>query len=612
MKIYADGSWTSEAPEWLTVTPNSGNGTITVTVSVTDNESTEGRVGYVTFAPELYSTTNVLTVQQKGDNKVTIKTGQAFADWLAGLHAESLDEARIANDLDMTGIELTPAKNFAGTLDGGGFAIKNLHSAKPLFKINKGTLKNIVIDASCSFVPDTLLFGAIVARNEGVVQNCINRANVTRTIEATDNLSNVVGGLIGLSVPTVDDGITISGCKNYGNVSIVVGLDKDNGEFTTQGVGGVVGYSRTPLDGCENHGDVTLSGGWHGRRACPIRDPQKPNDIESGEFYNVKVGSALGGVVAWAIGSLNKCKNFGKVSWTESRVENMNTSPARFFTGGLSGTYYGVVTDCSNEGEIVVRAVSSNGNDFSGWNHQQCIGGLFGGFDNPSSNGANSKNRGGKVSGCTNGGAITVEANTSSSPLHIGGISGFAAAENDNTDPKNWGLMSDCSNIAPITVSGTANLRVGGLVGAAPYMESCTNTGKITINGAKDYSEVGGVAARHWGYAQTIKNCSSHADIESRAVLDVGGLIGWIGKKVSATVEGGSFSGSITSAAGSDIGLLVGGSGNPLTATIGTSINPVEVSGSVNGTALTSGNASALLWGAGFDSELHTLFYVIK
>ena len=58
VKIYADGSWTAEAPDWVTLDPTSGSGTVTVTVSVTDNEDVDGRIASVVFAPELSSNTN--------------------------------------------------------------------------------------------------------------------------------------------------------------------------------------------------------------------------------------------------------------------------------------------------------------------------------------------------------------------------------------------------------------------------------------------------------------------------------------------------------------------------------------------------------------------------
>ena len=70
--------------------------------------------------------------------------------------------------------------------------------------------------------------------------------------------------------------------------------------------------------------------------------------------------------------------------------------------------------------------------------------------------------------------------------------------------------------------------------------------------------------------------------------------------------------GNITAAAGSAAGLLVGGSGSELKAIIGTNLSPVEVSGSLNGTALSSENAATLLWGDGFDSTVHSINYVIK
>lgn len=616
VKVYADGTWTSEAPEWVTLEPKSGSGTVTVKVTVTDNESIDGRVGTVVFAPELTSsTTNKLTVQQKGDNKVTLKTGAAFAEWLAGLTSESLDEARIAADLDMTDITLVPAEGFAGVLDGQGYSIKNLVSSKPLFKVNDGTLMNIVIDESCSFEPDTLIFGTIAARNNGIVKDCINKADVTRNIVHTDKFSNLVAGIIGVSSPNEESGIVISGCKNYGKISLVV---TDQGSFTTQGVAGIVSYSLTPLSNCENYGDVSLSGGYHARRACPVRDPADPENIEVGEFYNKKVSSALGGVVSWAIGPLDKCKNEGKVTWTESKVEGMTTSPARIFTGGVAGTYYGAVSDCSNSGEILITVVTSTGETFAGQNHQHCMGGVFGAFNNPVDD-SPSKNRGGSVSGCTNSGNITVEAMTSRDWAHLGGIVGWPAGENDSTNASLWGVMSNCTNSGNITLKGNGQVRVGGLVGVTPYMENCSNTGKITILGAEDFAEIGGIAGHHWGFAQTIKNCSSKADIESSAIIDVGGFFGWVGNGSktgqSATVEGGSFSGNITCAAGSEAGMLVGGfaknDSDKIKATIGTSTAPVEVSGSLNGTPVSTSNAPRILWGVQFDEKVQSFNYVI-
>ena len=607
VKIYADGSWTCEAPDWVTIDPKTGSGTVTVTVSVTDNENVDGRIGTVIFAPELGSGPNVLTIQQKGDNKVSIRTGQALAEWLAGLTSESLDEARLAADIDMSGIALVPARGFSGILDGEGHAIKNLKASWPLFKVNKGTLKNIVIDESCTFVPDTNVFGAITSRNEGIVTDCVNKGSVTLSYAGGGKISNLIAGLVGMSV-NVD--APLSGLKNYGKVAVETEKDKS---FTSQGVAGVVAYTISGVSSCENYGEISLTGGYHTGRACPARDPSDPENIEVGEFYNKKVATSVGGVAGYAFAALDKCKNEGKVAWTETKVEGMSSSPARMFTGGVAGCYSSEVTDCSNSGEIVVNVLSSGKTDFAGQNHQQCIGGVFGGVNNPSDD-APSKNRGVNVSGCTNSGAINLEAYVSKSWIHLGGVIGWPASDNDNTNPSNWGTMSSCSNSGAIQVSGTARLRCGGVAGAPSYMDNCSNTGNITIKGAYKGSEVGGLIGRHWGYAQTVKNCSSKADVRSEVLLEgVSGFIGWIPNNHSAVIEGGSVSGSVSSAAGSIIGMLVGGfAGNSVKVTLGSSSAPIEVSGSVGGTAINAENAASLLWGAGFDAGAHSVNYVIK
>lgn len=618
VKVYADGDWTVQAPEWVSVSPDKGSGTLSVTISVLDNESKEGRTAEVIFAPELTSTTNKLTIQQKGDNKVRIRTGQAFAEWLSGLTEDSLDEARLEADIDMSGIEISTlngsAKAFSGSLDGNGHVIKNLTATGPLFILNKGTLKDIVIDESCSFEPDTMVFGALASRNEGIVQNCINKADVIRRIAPTSSKSNLIAGLVGMSVARDENVVNLTGCKNYGKVSILV---SDDGKFTSQGVAGVVAYALDEVVSCENYGEITLSGGYHTNRACPARNPEDQDNIEVGEFYNKKVGSSIGGVAAYAFAGLDKCINAGKVSWIETKVEDQNTSPARMFAGGVAGCYFAGVSDCTNSGLVDVKVLTSDKSDFEGQNHQLNAGGVSGGVNNPADD-APSKNRGVSVTGCINSGSITMEAYVSKDWVHLGGVVGWPASENDNTNPNNWGVMSSCSNSGAITLSGTGQVRVGGIVGATPYMENCSNTGKITILGAEDYAEIGGIAGHHWGFAQTIKNCSSKADIESSAtIVDAGGFFGWVGSSSkegqSASVEGGAFSGKITTATGSEVGMLVGGfAKNKISATIGTSTAPVEVSGSLNGTVLTSENAAGLLWGVQFDESVQSFNYVVK
>lgn len=58
--------------------------------------------------------------------------------------------------------------------------------------------------------------------------------------------------------------------------------------------------------------------------------------------------------------------------------------------------------------------------------------------------------------------------------------------------------------------------------------------------------------------------------------------------------------------------LLGGFAKNKISAAIGTSAAPVEVSGSLNGVAITSNNAATMLYGVNFDESVQTFNYVIK
>ncbi|MCQ2155588.1 MAG: hypothetical protein MJY57_00095 [Bacteroidales bacterium] len=621
IKVYADGKWEAEGPEWVNLDPASGNGTVTVTVTVTDNENIDGRVGEVVFGTHLASsTTNKATIQQKGDNKVTIKTGQELVDWLAKLNAESLDEAALGADIDMTGVQFVSAEAFSGVLDGKGHAIKNLTATGPLFKVNKGELKNIVIDESCSFEPDSTVFGTIVARNEGIINDCTNKADVVRKISKNASpsnhmRSNLIAGIAGMS--TREE--TISNCKNYGDISIIV---TDNGGFTTNGVAGVIALTAGSLSNCENHGDIKLEGGWHVGRACPARlgtdgNPDPDGEITQGEIYTTKISSSVGGVVGYIVGELSDCLNTGNVSWIENQVEKINTSPARMFAGGVAGSYFGKVTNCTNEGVFTVKAIASDGSEVTSQNHQLCVGAVLGAFNNPA-NDAHSKCKGTEVRNCVNKGKVIMDAYTSKSQIHLGGIVGYPSGPNEIAQ----GTMYDCSNTGDIEISGKSKFRAGGVAGVPSNMEGCTNKNTITIHGGHSDSCAGGLLGGHWGVTQLIKNCSSEAAITSEATIDLGGLVGDISNQasdtnkekgnVSATFEGCTVKGSI-SQTGGIVGMLVGWcAGESVKVTMGSSATPIEVSGSVNGTTLVQSSPFSLFWGTGFESSVHSVNYVVK
>lgn len=617
--VYADGSWTTQAPEWVVLNPsNGGSGEVKVEISVNDNTSKDGRIGDVVFGPELTtSVTNRVAVQQKGDNKIRISTGQELADWLKTLTAESLDEATLENDIDMSGVTFESAIAFAGDFNGNGHAIKNLTATRPLFTINKGSIENVVIDATCSFEPDSTVFGTIVARNEGIINDCTNKADVVRKISknaspANHMRSNLIAGIVGMS--TKDE--TISNCKNYGDISIIV---TDNGGFTTNGVAGVIALTAGSIANCENHGEIKLEGGWHVGRACPARlgsdgNPDPDGEITKGEIYTTKVGASIGGVAGYVKGGLTGCLNKGKVTWKENKLEQISTSPARMFAGGVAGTYYGNCSDCTNEGEFNVISVSSDGSAVeNGCNHQLAMGGVFGACNNPAAD-SPSKNRGLDISNCVNKGAINLELNNCHGWSWFGGVVGYPNGENGECK----GTMSACSNTGNITVKGTGRFVVGAIAGTSPNMDGCTNNNTITVEGiGEEDASVGGLIGMHYAQKQVIKNCSTEFTISSSDAPNLSGLIGCTDdasshNPVSFSVEGCTVKGSLSTNGGA-CGMLMGKCFvDGIAITIGTSTAPIEVSGTVNGTTLTSGSPLSLFWGTGYDESKHTLNYVVK
>jgi hypothetical protein len=75
--VYADAEWVTEVPEWITVSPASGNGVVDVTISVTDNMRDGAldnpRKGVVVFKGATLASQAKLIVMQAGDKYRDVK-----------------------------------------------------------------------------------------------------------------------------------------------------------------------------------------------------------------------------------------------------------------------------------------------------------------------------------------------------------------------------------------------------------------------------------------------------------------------------------------------------------------------------------------------------------
>ena len=250
---------------------------------------------------------NPLLLKTKDDLKIlaelTTNQGQTFANTFFKL-ANDID---MQHDTEFIGIctnENSYDNMFAGTLDGGGFAIHNLYINGVVWKTEPtdgltqggnpdryesvsykgligrldplGTVKNLSIAADAQL----LFFGTsapIVAYNYGTVENCRNYAEVV-------GLNSYIGGIVGRN----QKGGKIIGCYNAGNVTT------GNGN-----VGGISGSAEGIIENCVNVGDVA---------AKSISLYVKPGD-RGLKFAGGIVG--MGGTLSGSV--IRNCVNAGAV-----------------------------------------------------------------------------------------------------------------------------------------------------------------------------------------------------------------------------------------------------------------------------------------------------------
>jgi hypothetical protein len=204
-----------------------------------------------------------------------------------------------------------PASNaFTGVFDGGGYLLDNLKITTPgndnggLFGYvgGGGAVKNVIVAGEIQ--AKNYSGGVAGELNEGTLENCENRVNVTAGYH--------IGGMAGYIYGGGTTYRTLTGCRNLGTIISTTGV-------TGSGVGGVAGTvsgRNSTLTNCSNYGTVKKTGNY-------------PN-----------TGGVAGCVDSTGI--LNDCRNSGKV---ESEGEN---------TGGVAGEVQNSskLINCYNEGTV--------------------------------------------------------------------------------------------------------------------------------------------------------------------------------------------------------------------------------------------------------------------
>ncbi|MBR5905673.1 MAG: fibronectin type III domain-containing protein [Bacteroidales bacterium] len=450
-------------------------------------EGTEGSA----WSPVVEFTTKEVTFTYP----LTIDNVDDFVTWVNEKAASCTTDnvITLGIDIDLSSKSITSIPVFNAVLDANNHCIKNwTNEGAPLIVQNDGTIKGLVIDASCelTIVPGTM--GFIVANNAGTLDGCVNNANAKYTGDLTE--VTYFGAIAGRSTGLVKN------CTNNGNII----FETDKGDKSNNCIGGVVGQFEgtsgvVAVENCTNNGAVKLTtantpkntyvGGVVGAsvvntKGKGVNEGNGLKDygivkgcVNTGEVCNIwSVNdsgsySDLGGVIGYLEGSIEGCTNKGTVTLQDS--DDNTTASTRPAAGGVAGYVTRNVKDCINEGTLIVKGVWSagtEGNAGAGGMYQPIFGGVIGGageyfqasFD------------GGIVSGCINKGKVDLQV---------------------------------CQKEKGATQSGG-----GGVIGYSSVpVENCHNQGELSINLWHKVARVGGVIG--WSYATSIKNCSNSGSL---------------------------------------------------------------------------------------------------
>ena len=628
----------------------SGIGASTVTAKVPGN-------GTYAVAVEAMKAEGLAVLAKKGENwylksgstKVDLKVGDGLelgtvddgekaavisnAEELAAFTAGEDTSAVLTSDIDMSSVSLS-AKNVRGTFEGLGHSLKNWSATKPLLDTLYGTMRNVMIDKTCSYTPaaagkNAFLIGVVY---NGAVYNCVNNGAPATFNDASgaqswfgfiaarlagadsklvncgnygdfnftfDNLGQTqyLGGLVGL-VGFASTNVRVDGCYNYGNLKVDV-ISSVGKHITLGGIAGASGINAVAsasdygfINDCSNCGNITIT---------------HPNGGTS-------IYMEAGGIAGYFEGSVTKCNNEGKIS-----IINSNTVyTARPSVAGIVSAVSGKVSDCTNEGEIYLEGMFANGaNNTSAWTggiKEAAVAGIAGVVGNVAGCDCG-------ISNCTNYGKITTRATMDSSAgsfcdfagvvgytygpvtkctnageldlvigskvCYLGGVAGYAQAVE----------FSDCHNKGAMNIAATEGftgnqayqLYIAGINGyalkGAKYTD-CSNEAAVTLGAAGSsavYSYLGGIIGNYSG-AITMTDCSNSGALTSNAACGI--RLGGLGGALNGTITGCTNTGVLSMSNGTLVSKKepeVGGLAGYVNATFNNCANKGDITSTVEG-----------------------------
>lgn len=377
----------------------------------------------------------------------------------------------------------------------------------------------------------------ILGSKDGKTWDGVSEVGFDNSVEATSHIGGVAAQLVG----------NMTNVKNFAKVVTPLGTT------ALAGIGGLVGMteSASHITDCENNAAIAASGkygaelyiagvvAYVNNAAAVISNCVNNSDIDV--TVHIDKASMFAGVVGRAnLGAvIEKCTNNGNISYTQ---QNADQNGNYIMIAGVAGALYtgSVCQNCINNG-----LVSSNNQQVSR------IGGIVG-----------TLNSNGLVEGNVNKGEVFIrQAAPNANWQSAGGIVGFQEKQNSNLVRNNTN-EGNVSVEVEITTTHANQINAGGIIGLATLgMESSYNVNKGTISCVNK-----GATSAH-----------------------VGGIAGWL-KGAGTMSTSDENQGAVIGTSADCAGALVGSND--------TSVKDGVVGGSVNGTAVTASNISALACGS--------------
>ncbi len=496
------------------ITDCSNSGTVSCNAALSENIYIGGILGYQVEKKESISGCT---------NSGTVRLGYGFSTAKA-LHiggVVGLGKGLIESCENLSGgVVTTENGSSAGTYLCQGGVVGRLN--RDVADVTYTGLSNAgTVNVGAGGGSEARLIGGVVGRcDEGAaLSDLTNSGNINYS--STEALPTYIGGVVA-SNTTAE--LSLENCSSTGGTLTYSGETAKGPLY----IGGVVGYSTRPVNGCTNAMALEIGG---------VFEPT------SNQYYSI------GGVVGKGSGSMliSDCLNTGDVTYSQQ----ISGSNGYTFVGGVVGHTNGSIEDSSNGGTVTLTGCNNAQDPF--------FGGVVGSTDSkndhhitgkyPSASATNygsvvvnsseqSKKyvRVGGVAGrlhtggtmtATNSGPVTVS-NLTCTQLHVGGITG---ASN--------GSLSDCVNSGEVAIASGSTMQhlcAGGIVGTLgnKTVSACSNSGAVSNAGkATTYAYIGGCVGRITGSAVLTGTASSYnsnsgtvSETSETADVALGGVVG--------------------------------------------------------------------------------------